>query len=107
LTAAEEEGAQRIVDIVAAVARAEALKIGRLLALRKNSELFRATEFEVQDAVHRIGTRALETALEERKKGTAGRSSVCPHCGGDAAFKGYASKTVTSLLGPIEYPRVL
>ena len=77
LTAAEEEEAQRIADIVAAgaraEARAEALQIGRLLASRRNSELFGATEFQVREAVHRIGTRALETALEERKKrGTAG-----------------------------------
>lgn len=73
LTAEQEDEAQRIADIVAAGARAEALKIGRLLASRKNSELFGDTEFQVRDAVHRIGTRALETALEERKKrGTAG-----------------------------------
>jgi hypothetical protein len=41
--------------VVAAGARAEALQIGRLLASRKNSELFGATEFAVRDAVHRIG----------------------------------------------------
>jgi len=40
-----------------------------------------------------------------RKKGYCGSSCVCPECGEDADFKGYASKTVTSLLGPIEYPR--
>lgn len=39
------------------------------------------------------------------KKGYCGSSCVCPHCGGDAAFKGYASKTVMSLLGSIKYPR--
>jgi hypothetical protein len=79
LTAEQEEEAQRIADIVAAGARAEALKIGRLLASRKNSELFGDTEFQVRDAVHRIGTRALETALEERKKrGTAGPVASVP-----------------------------
>ena len=82
LTAVEEEEAQRIADIVAAGARAEALQIGRLLASRKNSELFGATEFAVREAVHRIGTRALEAALEERKKrGTAGPVASAPNAG--------------------------
>ena len=82
LTAEQEEEAQRIADIVAAGARAEALKMGRLLASRKNSELFGAAEFEVRDAVHRIGTRALETALEERKKrGLAGPVASVPPAG--------------------------
>jgi hypothetical protein len=30
---------------------------------------------------------------------------VCPHCGADARFKGYAAKKVTSLVGAVEYPR--
>ncbi len=86
LTAVEEEEARRIAVSVAAGARAEALKIGRLLASRKNSELFGATEFEVRDAVPRIGTRALETALEtaleERKKrGLAGPVASDPRAG--------------------------
>ena len=82
LTVEEEAEAQRIADIVAAGARVEALKIGRLLASRRNSELFGQTEFEVRDAVHRIGTRALETALEERKKrGIAGPVGSAPIVG--------------------------
>jgi hypothetical protein len=89
----EEEEAQRIADIVAAGARAEALKIGRLLASRKNSELFGATEFEVRDAVHRIGTRALETALEERKKrGTAGPVVSVPSAGRTQTSRGTRRK---------------
>ena len=42
----------------------------------KHDELFEAdaqllgrTEFEVRDSVHRLGARALEAALDERKKG--------------------------------------
>ena len=69
LTAEQEEQAQRLGDIVAAGARAEALQIGRLLASRRNSGFFGATEFAVRDAVHRIGTRALETRSGGAKKG--------------------------------------
>ena len=47
----------------------EILQIARLLASKSNRELFGATEFRVRDVVHRIGARALEAALEERKKG--------------------------------------
>lgn len=68
LTMEEELEAQRIADIVVARARVEAIQIGRLLATRKNSELFGETEFTIRDAVHRVGASALETALEERKK---------------------------------------
>jgi hypothetical protein len=79
LTAEEELEAQRIADIVMARARLEAIQIGRLLATRKNSELFGETEFTLRDAVHRIGASALETALEERKKrGTKGLLSSAP-----------------------------
>jgi hypothetical protein len=69
LTADEEAEAQRIADIVVARTRLEALQLGRLLASKPNRELFGQTEFQVRDAVHRIGAVALETALEERKKG--------------------------------------
>jgi hypothetical protein len=39
------------------------------------SEKCRKTEFEVRDAVHRLGAQALQAALDERKKGaTRGRA---------------------------------
>lgn len=79
LTAVEEAEAQRIADIVIARARVEAIQIGRLLATRRNSELFGETEFQVRDAVHRIGAVAMESALEERKKrGIKDLSSFAP-----------------------------
>jgi hypothetical protein len=52
----------------------EVLRLGRMLAGKKNSELFGQTEFDVRDAVHRIGAAVFESALQERKKrGTKGR----------------------------------
>ena len=68
LTVDEEAEAQRIADIVVARTRGEALQLGRLLASKQNRELFGQTEFQVREAVHRIGAVAIETALEERKK---------------------------------------
>jgi hypothetical protein len=46
----------------------EAQHLARLLASKEDSQLLGRTEFEIRDAVHRLGARALETALNERKK---------------------------------------
>ena len=73
LTAEQESEADRILDVVKGAAEVELRQIARLLASKSNRELFGATEFRLRDVVHGIGARALEAALEERKKrGTAG-----------------------------------
>ena len=46
----------------------EAQQLARLLASKEDAQLLGRTEFEVRAAVHRLGARALETALNERKK---------------------------------------
>ena len=69
LTAEQAAEAERILDVVKGAAEVEIRQIARLLASKSNRELFGATEFRVRDVVHRIGARALEAALEERKKG--------------------------------------
>jgi hypothetical protein len=43
--------------------------LAELLASKPDRQLLGQTEFEVRDRVHRIGAKALETALQERKKG--------------------------------------
>lgn len=75
LTAEQEKEAQRLADRVMARTREEVLQITRLLVSKPDRELLGKTEFEVRDRVHKIGAHALETALEERKKGgTKGRA---------------------------------
>ena len=74
LTSEQEMEAQRIAKVVMELTKDEALRLGRMLAGKKNSELFGQTEFDVRDAVHRIGAAVFESALQERKKrGTKGR----------------------------------
>lgn len=68
LTVEQELEAQRIAKLVVELTRDEALRLGRMLAGKKNSELFGQTEFDVRDAVHRIGAAVFESALQERKK---------------------------------------
>lgn len=76
LTAEQEAEAQRIAAILGQKFQEETLRIARLLASKPDAELLGKTEFEVRDRVHALGARAIETALEERKKGgTSGRAS--------------------------------
>jgi hypothetical protein len=69
LTPDQEAEARRIYDALRHSADAELLALARLLASKADGEIFGATEFRVRDVVHRIGARAIETALAERKKG--------------------------------------
>lgn len=75
LSAEQEAEAQRLADAVAVKTKEELLRITRLLVSKKDHELLGQTEFEVRDLVHQIGARAIETAVNERKKGaTKGRA---------------------------------
>jgi hypothetical protein len=79
LTSEQEAEARRLADLILEKAKEETLRIARLLVGKADHELLGATEFEVRDRVHRIGAFALETALNERKKGgTAGQALSAP-----------------------------
>jgi hypothetical protein len=69
LSADQEEQAQRIAAIIRQKVQDEALQMARLLVSKSDAEFFGKTEYEIRDRVHRIGAVAIETALEERKKG--------------------------------------
>jgi hypothetical protein len=75
LTPEQEAEAQRLAGIIAERAKQEALAMARLLVSKKDHEILGATEFEIRDRVHKIGAHAIETVLNERKKGgTKGRA---------------------------------
>jgi hypothetical protein len=75
LTAEQEAEAQRLAASIAVKTKEELLQITRLLVSKKDHELLGETEFQVRDLVHKIGARAIETAVNERKKGgTKGRA---------------------------------
>ncbi len=71
LSADQEAEAQRIYDALKHSTDADLKGLARLLASKADGEIFGATEFAVRDAVHRIGAKAIETALDGRKKGGA------------------------------------
>lgn len=68
LTPEQEQEAARIEDILNAKGRLVNHHMARLLASKDDRELFGETEFQIRDAVHRLGAQGLDAALAERKK---------------------------------------
>jgi hypothetical protein len=71
LTAEQDEAAERLYQTLRAACDDDLRRIARLLASKPDDKLLGKTEFEVRDRVHKIGAKAIETALNERKKGGA------------------------------------
>jgi hypothetical protein len=69
LTPEQEAEAQRLAAIIGKKAQEEALHMARILASKPNAQLLGATEFEIRDRAHKLAASAIETALNERKKG--------------------------------------
>ena len=89
LTADQEADARRIYEALRHSADADLMALARLLASKADGDIFGATEFQVRDAVHRIGAKAIETALEGRKKGgTTAPAAPAPPAGRRRGSKG-------------------
>jgi hypothetical protein len=69
LTPEQAESAQRILQSLRQAVESDLRSLAELLASKPDSQLFGRTEFEVRDRVHQIGAKAIQTALDERKKG--------------------------------------
>jgi hypothetical protein len=69
LTPEQEAQAQRIAAIIGKKAQEEILNMARIMASKRDAELLGATEFEIRDRGLNIVAHAIETALNERKKG--------------------------------------
>jgi hypothetical protein len=65
----QQAEAQRLFEALQGPFLDEARRLAELLASKPDAQLLGKTEFEVRDLVHRLGATALQTALEERKKG--------------------------------------
>jgi hypothetical protein len=61
--------ADRIYQALTAAAAADLRALAELLAAKADGDLLGPTEFQVRDLVHKIGAKALQAALAERKKG--------------------------------------
>jgi len=75
LTLEQTAEAERIFQVLQEASVDERWRIAQLLASKSDRELLGQTEYEVRDLVHQIGAKAIQTALEGRKKGdTKGRA---------------------------------
>jgi hypothetical protein len=72
LTAEQQAEAQRIKGILMKSVEEEVELMAQLMTSKANRDLLGETEFEVRDIVHRIGAKAVETVVNERKKGVPG-----------------------------------
>jgi hypothetical protein len=69
LTPDHQAEADRIHQALVEASVEDIRELAELLATTDDSNTFGATEFTVRDIVLRIGAKAIETALEGRKKG--------------------------------------
>ena len=75
LTPEQAEQAEQILQTLKLAAEADLRDIAALLASKPDHKLLGQAEYEVRDRVHKIGAKAIETAVDLRKKGgTAGRA---------------------------------
>jgi hypothetical protein len=79
LTAEQQVEADRIRDALLEASAGDIRELAELLASTDDTNTFGAAEFTVRDIAHRIGARAIEAALEGRKKGgTTGPAAPVP-----------------------------
>ena len=64
--------ADRLEAAILESCRDDVRRLARLLASKPDGELLGDAEFEVRDRVHAIGAKAIQSALEGRKKGATG-----------------------------------
>jgi hypothetical protein len=69
LTPEQTEQAEQILQTLKQATEADLRDIAALLASQPDHKLLGATEYEVRDRVHKIGAKAIETAVNLRKKG--------------------------------------
>jgi len=70
-----EAEAQKLVARLRTDAEGELLALARLLVSKPEHEIFGDTEFEARDIMHRIGAKAFEAHLAQKKTATKARAS--------------------------------
>jgi hypothetical protein len=82
LTPEELAEAQRNFEVMKGAVEEDLWRIACLMAGKPDSQLLGHTEFEVREQVHRIGAKAVQTAVNGRKKrGTKGAASSAENAG--------------------------
>jgi hypothetical protein len=75
LSPEQAERAEQIFQSLRQATESDLRGLAELLACKEDGQLLCPTEFEVRDRVHTIGAKAIETAVDQRKKrGIKGRA---------------------------------
>ena len=69
LTAEQAEAAEQLYQAIRVNADAKIRELAVLMASKPDNQLLGSTEFQVRDLVHQIGAEAIQTAVNQRKKG--------------------------------------
>ena len=69
LSAEQRAEAERIFQVLREASAEDLWRVAELLASKPDDQLLGRAEYEIRDRVHRIGAKALQAALEGRKKG--------------------------------------
>jgi hypothetical protein len=69
LTPEQTEQAEQILQTLKRAAESELRDLAALLASKPDRQLLGQTEYDVRDCVHKIGVKAIEAAVNLRKKG--------------------------------------
>lgn len=97
----QEAQAQRIFATLKQTSDADLMALARLLASKPDDQLLGVTEFQVRDAVHKVGAQALEVALQGRKKGvTTAPVAPAPTANKPPSFNATKPATAKAPLGP-------
>src|SRR5258707_10742113 len=91
--APELEGkAQELLAHLRAQADEDLLALARLLVSKEDREIFGDTEFQARDIVHRLGSKAFETYLAQKKTATSPPVSSARTANKARSSKGIARK---------------
>ena len=72
LTPEQVADAERIYQVLREATEDEHWRMAQLLASKPDERLFGQAEYEVRDLAHRTGAKAIQAALDGRKKGATG-----------------------------------
>jgi hypothetical protein len=89
-----EAQAQELVTRLRPQAESDLLALARLLVSKPERDLFGETEFDVRTIVHRIGAKAYETHLAQKKTVMRARESSVPTASKEPSSKATATKRV-------------
>lgn len=76
LSAQKEAEAQALVARIRELADEELVAMARLLVSKPEHETFGETEYELRDIVRKVGAKALEEHLRQKKTATAAAASI-------------------------------